>query len=145
MPTDASLRTAQLRDVHEHLAEGKELVGLKRLREEVGRVVSGADQRDNELAGLDRVADVEVAACDVLGARVELRVVGEIAGALVVRRDGRRRGDRPALDASDELAEVDEILGAFGEGDDLGLTRRQRDRILLAGAPAEDGSQPVGR
>ena len=35
-------------------------------------------------------------------------------------------------EAANELAQVDHVFGGFREGDDLGFTRRKRNRLLLA-------------
>ena len=71
-------------DVHDYVAEAEERLGVERLREEVGDVVRGADEGHLELEGLDHVAHEEVAARDVLGLVVVLRVVREVARCLVV-------------------------------------------------------------
>ena len=68
---------------------------------------------------------------NVLHAVVVLRVVGDVASALAV---GLELG-RPRLclaETIDELAQVHDVLGGLGEGDDLGLARGQRHALLLA-------------
>ena len=72
------------RDVHDSLAEGKEGLAGEVLREEIGEICVRACEWDVELVIFDGFAHVEVTACDVLGAVVELRVVCEIASSLVV-------------------------------------------------------------
>ena len=59
-------------------------------RKEIRQVVVGANERDAQHVVFDEFADVEVAAGNVLGAFVVLRIVGEVAGGLVV--GGERHG-----------------------------------------------------
>ena len=88
------------------------------------------------------VADEEVAPLDVLHAIVMLRVVRDVASALRVRseRGGARFG---RVETADEFAEVDHVLSALRERDDLGLARRESDARLLPRAPVQSGSLPL--
>ena len=63
----------------------------QRLREEVGHVGDGGDERHNELLVLNELTHVEVSALDVLRLVVVLRVVGKVARGLVVGGERRRR------------------------------------------------------
>ena len=79
-----------LRDVHDDAAEREEVLGREMLGEEVGEVVVRAHEGDADGVFFDNFADVEVAACDVLGALVVLGVVGEVASSLVIAREAER-------------------------------------------------------
>ena len=58
--------------VHNGVAHGREVLGIQRLGEEIGPVVGGLDEGDQDALLLDELADKEVAMLDVLGLRVEL-------------------------------------------------------------------------
>ena len=73
----------------------------------------------------------------VLHPIVELRVVRDVASGRVVRAEISRAADRGLIEASDELASVNDILGGLGERDELGLAGREGDTLLLARAPGE--------
>ena len=60
------------------------MFGVQRFREEVGDVLSGGHVGDDDELLLDQLADVEVAALDVLNPLVMLRVIGQIARAGVI-------------------------------------------------------------
>ena len=76
-------------------------------------------------------------ALDVFRAGVELGVVREVVRALAVGGSGCRAIDVGRIDAAQFLAVVDDVLGALGEGDDLGLAGGKRDAVLFARAPAD--------
>ena len=77
-------------------------------RKEIRQVVVGANERDAQHVVFDELADVEVAAGNVLGAFVVLRIVGEVAGGLVV--GGERHGaDRGWADFVGEGLEVNSL------------------------------------
>ena len=58
--------------VHNGAAHGREVLGLRRLVEEVGPVVGGLDEGDRDALLLDELANEEVMTRDVLRLRVEL-------------------------------------------------------------------------
>eukprot|EP00965_Chrysotila_dentata_P255471 6212234-Pleurochrysis_carterae.AAC.2 len=73
-----------------------------------------------------------MAAVDVLGARVVLRVVRQVDGCLVVDMD--RRGNRLSFtELGEEGAQVSGLRCGLGGGHDLCLAARQRDRGLFLG------------
>ena len=45
-------------------------------------------------------------------------------------------------EASDELAQVDDVLGSLAQRDDFRLARREGDALLAAGAPGERAALP---
>jgi hypothetical protein len=76
---------AARRLVHDKGAELEEGgCALHRFGEEVRVVVRCGDERDAQLERLDHIANEEVAALDVLHARVVLRVIRRVLRALVV-------------------------------------------------------------
>ena len=68
---------------------------------------------------------------------MELRVVGEVTSCLAVGGSGSLPLDVALVDTAQLLAVVDDVLGALGEGDDLGLAGGKRDAVLFARAPAD--------
>ena len=98
-------------DVHDDVAQAEEVLRVQRLGEEVGEVVVRVDERHAMVMVLDALADVKVAPVDVLGLRVVLGVVREVARRLVVEAqvDGlkervmglpvRSNEQAPAIDA----------------------------------------------
>ena len=95
---------ARHRQVHEPRAQVEELARVERLREDVGEVVVAGDERRLELARLHELAHVEVAAVDVLRARVDRAgVVRDVDDAAVVDEElGRLR--RAAEEWAETLA-----------------------------------------
>ena len=70
-------------DVHDDVVQTEEVLRVQRLGEEVGEVVVRVDERHAKTMVLDALTDVEVAPVDVLGLRVVLGVVREVARRLV--------------------------------------------------------------
>ena len=108
---------------------------------EVRQVVVGANERDTQRVVFDELADVEVAAGNVLGALVVLRIVGEVAGGLVV--GGERHGaERGRADFVGEGLEVNTIFGSLGERHEFSFSAREGDAFLLLGCEVDGGVLP---
>eukprot|EP00965_Chrysotila_dentata_P012328 405247-Pleurochrysis_carterae.AAC.2 len=73
-----------MRDVHDNVAQKEKQTRRERFREEVREVVGAAEEGHRELELLHLFADEEMPTMNVLGARMVLRVVGEVNRRLVV-------------------------------------------------------------
>jgi hypothetical protein len=60
------------------------VLGLERLREEIGPIVDGPNEWDRDALLLDELTNEEVAPLNVFGFGVELRVVSDRDASLVV-------------------------------------------------------------
>jgi len=109
----------------------------KGLGKEVGHVFLRRDERDVDLEGLNHVAHEEVTTRHVLHPIMKLGVVRNVASGHVVRTKVSRAADRGLVEASDELAGIDNVLGSLGERDEFGFARRKSDALLLARSPRE--------
>ena len=110
------------------------LLAGERLGEEVCDVVVGAHVRHDDLVRLDHVAHEEVPPLHVLHAVVVLGVVRDVARGLAVGAE-RRRARSAVAQATDELAQVDDVLRSLRQCDDFGLACRLRDALLLSARP----------
>ena len=97
-------------DVHDDVAQAEEVLRVQRLSEEIGEVVVRVDERHAKTMVLDALADVEVAPVDVLGLRVVLGVVREVARRLVVETQVDGRVVVP-VELAEEGAQVDRLGG----------------------------------
>ena len=70
--------------IHEDITHAIEVLGSQWLGEEVGQVVNSFHEGDGDHVVLNALADKEVPSIDVLGARMELRVVADGDRRLVV-------------------------------------------------------------
>ena len=99
--------------VHDDVAQAEEVLRVQRLSEEVGKVVVRVDERHAKPMVLDALADVEVTPVHVLGLRVVLGVVCEVARRLVVEAQVDGRVVVP-VELTEEGAQVDRLLGCLG-------------------------------
>ena len=74
-----------LLDIHDLVPQLEEALGFERLREEVGKVLVAADERNTDLGFLDGLADEEVAPLDVLELAVVFGVVSGGDGGLAAK------------------------------------------------------------
>eukprot|EP00966_Prymnesium_polylepis_P111458 2578081-Prymnesium_polylepis.2 len=74
----------RIRDIHDSVAQRVEVFGVQWFREEVGDVLSGGHVRDDDELLLNELANVKVAALDVLNPLMMLGVIGQVARARVV-------------------------------------------------------------
>eukprot|EP00965_Chrysotila_dentata_P248449 6208331-Pleurochrysis_carterae.AAC.1 len=128
-------------DIHDEIAQRKELPWWQRLGEEVRHVFRALHERDRYFESLHTLAHEKMSAIDVLGASVVFRVVGKVNGGHVVHRERRRRvGAKPQF--REQSAKIYGLLGGLGGSDNLGLARGQSNRGLLLRGPG-DGRLPV--
>ena len=87
------------------------MLGLQRLGEKVGPVVSSLDEGDRDALLLDKLTNEEVSTRDVLRLRVELGVVGDGDTSLVesseIARDNEPEGNTSTL--SSKIAVANEV------------------------------------
>ena len=76
--------------IHNSIAQIEEFLRRERFREEVREILVGGNERDDDVAILDALANEEMAPLDVLHAAAVLRVVGHGDRRLVV--DGEMSG-----------------------------------------------------
>ena len=106
------------------------------LGEEVRDVLVGLDVADLDVAVRDELADVEVAQVDVACARGQVRARRN--------RDGRRvvlvHHRRAELEAEvlEQVARPGEMATCLAQADDLGVCRRENDRVGRLGAVGDE-------
>ena len=69
--------------------------------------------------------------------RPEYTASGPVVGASELRGTGLL-----VAEAAHELAQIDDVLGSFRQGDDFGLAGGQGDALLLPRAPVKRGAMP---
>ena len=114
-------RRASGRHIHDLIAQAKERGTIKRLSEEVGEVIRGADERHANLVILNGFAHKEVPPLHMLHAGVVLGVVSDVDRSGVVHEQVDGLGVRETQLAR-KGAEVDGLLGRLRGSHDLGLT-----------------------
>ena len=120
-------------DVHDGVTQLEVTRRKQRLREEVSEIIDCLDEGNDDLERFNSVAYVKVAAQDVLGACVVLRIVREVVRTLAIGDELGRAilGHERRVDPLEQLAKVNDLFGCFGKCDDLRLARGESDAILL--------------
>ena len=91
---------------HNAVAQREERGGTQRLRKEVGQVIYCPHEGNDQRVILHFLSDVEMSARNVLGPRVMLRIIGQIAPGLVVHAEGSGLLRGNSVELSLEMSKV---------------------------------------
>ena len=117
-------------DIHDNFAQSEESLRRKMLCEEVSQIVVGTDKGNANGVVFDCFANEKVAALDMFGTIVMLRIIGQIAGRGVVAGQSKWTGSR-RIDFITKFLKIDAVFGGFSECDDLGFGAGECDAALL--------------